>query len=213
MRRIYRPRFDALSFDVTDAGDGEQDGAAVALRAELTRLLALDAEDGELRARLCAAAAAYLDGERSAVAPEYLDTALAVGVQDMPERFVPALSRTLAQSSVPLERSRAARALGTTRDAGYGEQVRALALGNSVRVQELFGILFGQLREPAQEAASYQWLKNNFEAITARLPGFAQRRVYALPGGLCDAALADDAKAFFTPKTKAVITISFIAPI
>lgn len=200
---IYRPRFDTLAFDVANAGDSETDGAAVGLRTELVGLLALDADDTELRRILCDAAVAYLDGQATAVAPEYLTTALAVGVQALPDRFIPALSRMLHESAVPLERSNAARALGAARDPGDGERVRALALDKGIRVQELFGIVFSQLSEPAQEAATYQWVKANFTEITAKLPGFVQRRMYALPGGLCDAALARDAEAFFTPKAEA----------
>lgn len=202
LRTIYRPRFDTLAFAVAHAGDSETEGAAVGLRTELVALLALEADDTELRRILCDAAVAYLDGERTAIAPEYLVSALAVGVQLQPRRFVPALSQVLATSTVPLERSSAARALGAVRDPGQGEKVRALALGKDIRVQELFGILYGQLDEPAQETASYQWVKRNFEVIAAKLPGFVQRRMYALPGGLCDAALARDAEAFFAPRAK-----------
>ncbi|MGE3483089.1 MAG: M1 family metallopeptidase, partial [Gammaproteobacteria bacterium] len=203
LQAIYRPRLEKLQFNVADAGNSETDGAAVGLRAELVELLALEADDADLRRLLCDAAVAYLDGERKAVAPEFLVTALAVGVQEQPKRFVADLSRTLVTSTVPLERSSAARALGAADKPEQGEQVRALALGAGIRVQELFGILYGQLRQPTQKAATYAWVKANFEGIAAKLPGFVQRRMYALPGDLCDAALARDAEAFFAPRAKA----------
>jgi len=206
MRGLYRPRLDALG----PAGEAPADAAAVEralFRTKLVKLLALDAEDPELRTELAEQAARYIrlgDGDaagidESVMNPALASIALAVGVQELGVPFVETLIDRLVASSDAKFRIDAAVALGATDDAALGDRVRELLLGDRLRSREPTKLAFALAERPSQRRATFDWFKGHEPEFTARLSHFAHRWLPRMGGGFCTLPERDEADEFFSP--------------
>jgi len=210
MRATYRPQLDALEASDAAAGNAvATDAAAVDrafLKTKLTRFLALEARDPELRATLAGQARRYIGvGEPGtkpdpgAVAPAQVDIALQVGVQDGGITFVDTLiERMLASDDIQF-RSQAALALGSTDDPAVGVRVRKLLLDPELRAREPTTIAFGLAARASQRRATFDWFKANHEAFIGRIGHFGYRWLPRFGAGFCTRQEGDELKAFFTP--------------
>ena len=85
-------------------------------------------------------------------------------------------------------------------------KVRALALDPGTRTGDTLTLLGGQFGSPLLRDAAWQWLRDNFDAVTHRLPGDLQSVTFQFPDGFCDAAHRKELETFFTPKMRELQT-------
>ncbi len=209
MRDLYRPRLDALGPAPAAASSAPASADAVTqalFRTSLIRFLALESEDGALRAGLAQSASRYLrmgDAagglDESAVEPALTEIALRAGVQQLGLPFVETLiARMLAANDIRF-RSQAAASLGNSDDPAVGERVRPVLLDPRLRGREPTTIAFALAARPAQRRATFDWFKANHEAFIGRISRFGYRWLPRLGAGFCTPAEHDEVRDFFTP--------------
>lgn len=167
MSPMFRPRYDALA-----GVEGEQ---SLLLRTELARFLAIVSREPQIRAEMAKQAAVRigLDGpaEPTIVSNDLLETVLSVGVQEYGEPFFLALLEQVKASRDQAFRQKALGALARVEDPALARVLRAEFLAKSFRMRESLGILFRQLARKATRDATWDWIRDNFEAVIDTLPG------------------------------------------
>jgi alanyl aminopeptidase len=143
-------------------------------RFELTRFLAEDAWDEDLRGQLRDAARVYgiagNDSTGSAVEPDLAATMLTVGVQDLGEEFFDELVGELAGETSAARRRDLIYAIGKARDPLVVARARNLLLDEVVHGNEVPALL-ARLTEPDRIAGTWDWFQGNRTALFDRYPG------------------------------------------
>lgn len=205
---LYAPRMQELGWHRKDG----EDSTTTALRTRLADFLAVTVRQPAARATLGAQGRAALgfDGsgkvDLARADPDLLGDALAIAVQDGDAAVFEAAQRAFEASRNTVHRYALLGALGSTRDPALAARVRDYGLTSAVQIGEM-GFLYGaQMNEPANRAATWQWLGQHFDDLRKRLPPFAQSRVPGMfADGRCSVAAADELAAFFTPRIKDLI--------
>jgi len=204
MGEIYTPRLTALGFDPKAGVYLSEDPDQQKLRQELVDLVARDARDAAVRKTLDDAATAYLGGNTSALDQAFMRRAFRVHVEngglaaakDMYERALASqdeLFRSAALSSVTA---------GATADTATW----ILGIANTdkrMRSSDKSVLLAGLFGQSATRDQAYDWLKANFEGLTAGNGIFMAGRMASLPGAYCSAQKADEVDQFMRPKVVA----------
>jgi alanyl aminopeptidase len=205
-RGLYAPVHRRLGW----APRAGEDGEAKLLRAKVIEFLADVGRDGPIRREAARRGQQLLgfggDGRLhlDAVAPELVEPALAVAIQEGSGAFFDALVAHLRASEDDLLRSRMLKALGAARTPALAERARTLSLDPEVRINETLAPLWPQMAEPATRPAAWQWIKAHFDALTARLSQREAGETPWLTASFCDAANAADVQAFFAPRIQAL---------
>src|SRR5690606_4305175 len=97
-------------------------------------------------------------------------------------------------------RQRLLSALTRSTDPAVAAQVRALALSDTLRVNEIPSILYGMMAERENRAAAWAWFKENFEAIKDRTPPNGRAGLVGLGAYFCSTAEREDYEAFFATR-------------
>lgn len=168
-------------------------------REALVPLLALQARDPGLRARLKDAATNYLGGNSAALAPAYRRTALAVAVQDGGIAFADKLYAALLASQDPLFRSQAAAALGSAEGDAAVAHVQALAMGAGLISLERTTILAALSANRAARDSTAAYVSANFSKVVESFPGFARAGIINFFGGYCSPEAAARVEALIRP--------------
>ncbi|HSN71212.1 MAG TPA: ERAP1-like C-terminal domain-containing protein, partial [Steroidobacteraceae bacterium] len=198
LREVYTPRLEEVGFVPLAGAYAAESSERRLLRRSLVALLALRARDPQLRTLLAEAAKSSLS-DAEALDPEVRDIAWAVGVQDLPPEFSRKLRERLLASEDAAERTDAALALGQAERPADAAASLALALDPGIRSGELFRLVKQQLDGAATRDAAWTWFAANFDAISNRLPGFAQAAIVSLPGSFCDAAHRREVETVLAP--------------
>ncbi len=207
MRTLYRPRLDALGpAKAMPAAETAEAVDKALFRTKLVRLLALEADDRELRAGLAEDARRYIrmgepgDGlDEGAVPPALREIALRAGVRELGAPFAEALIARMLASGDSQFRLQAAAALGNTDDAALGERVRKLLLDQQLKGREPTTLAFSLASRVSQSRATFDWFKANQEAFIGRLSHFAYRWLPRLGAGFCTLPERDELRDVFTP--------------
>jgi alanyl aminopeptidase len=67
--------------------------------------------------------------------------------------------------------------------------------------RELIWLLYGLSQDPATREQTYTFVKENYDALAARLPEEFAGRMAMVGSAFCDAEHRKDVEAFFTPRT------------
>ena len=193
---IYGPRLKSLGLDVRAGAYDSAPAEQRLLRPALLRIIALGARDADVRAMLRRSARASLS-EPAALDNSFRHIAWAVAAQEDPA-FAEALIKHMAQSRDGLVRQHAAVALGLSGQTA----VLALALDPGTRTNETFAMLRGQFDSPVTRPEAWRWLRDNFDTLMHRLPGFNQPAAFQLPGEFCDARQREEVEAFLNPRSQ-----------
>ncbi|MGE3667485.1 MAG: ERAP1-like C-terminal domain-containing protein, partial [Steroidobacteraceae bacterium] len=199
---VYAPRLAAIGASL-DAKRNATDAADVQLlRRSLLDIVALGARDPQLRAQLAAAAASSLKDPAS-IDSGLRDRVWAVGVQEQVPGVVDAMVAAV-RSDDALARSQAAFALGSADDPDVGAIVQKIALDPAVPIGEVFGALSLAVRQPALRRATWDWVRQNFEALGARASVFAKPFLLQLGGQFCDPAAQAQVRDFGEAKVREI---------
>jgi alanyl aminopeptidase len=196
---LYGPRAHSLGFEAAD----EEDGDTRLLRAAILGHLALVARDAEVRREFERRGRAYagIDGpaDRSALDGDLAFYGLAVAVQEGDAEVFDALRAQLSETRDSIERGRILRALAASLDPELAERARALALDPALRVNEVMIVPATQMKRPELREATWQWIRDEYDALAERLGRYYMGDLPAITGYFCDEARAAEVEAFFAP--------------
>ncbi len=204
MASLYGPRLAALGFDPhRDAHKADRMQRQM-LRASLVSLVALEARDPGVRAKLDAAAKGYLAGDANAIDPIFRQTALAVAVQEGGPTFMDPLSKRMLASDDPLFRSQASVALGFADSPEGIAAAQRLALAKGMQGMETLRTIGVQSSQPAATASAIAFMNSNFERLMTSFPSFVRPAVIGFYGNSCDAGDVAKVEAMLRPKLKSI---------
>ncbi|MDQ2870463.1 MAG: ERAP1-like C-terminal domain-containing protein [Acidobacteriota bacterium] len=177
---------------------GETEDAQM-LRPRLLGLVAGTGRDPELGEEAADLARRWL-ADRNAVDPSLVSTVLSVAARDGDAGFFDRLVAEVRRSPEHRDRDRIFTALGEFRRPGLHRKALDLLLDPGLDSRESIAILWRALGHPETRDASWQFFKENFDAIAARLP---REYLPVLPragGDFCDAAHREEVRRFFTAR-------------
>ena len=172
-RGIARPRFAELK---------HEDGAGPSLlRRSLQRFLIVIARDEDLRRQLAGQAAAVLglDGEADphAAPVDEFETIFTAGLQELGRPFFALLLQETLRAEDPAFRLAGAGALARVEDPELVEALHSALLGEGFKGTEFRRVLFRQMLRPATTDVTFEWIRQNTDAVLQRLPGGLSGRV------------------------------------
>ena len=203
MEEIYAPRLDAIGFDPRAGAHASDSPDRQKLRQSLVGLVSGEAHDEAVRAKLKAAADAYLGGDASALDQAFVGAALNARVEDGGLKAAQDMYERMLASHDETFRPRALRAV----TAGATPEVATWVVGQfndkRLRNPDKMSLLAGLFASQATRDMAYDWLKTNYESFSAGLGIFSAGRLASLPGDYCSAAKADEIDTIMRAKVKA----------
>lgn len=203
MASIYAPRLAELGFDPRAGADAADEPDRRALRQTLVGLVAGDAHDEEVRARLEAAAEKYLAGDKSAIDQAYLGEGLGVIVE---KGGVPAAKRMIDLAVTSEDAAVRQAFLGAAASSGRPDVAQYLLDLDDKRLRSFdrLGLLFGMVSTVGTRDMTSEWILNNYEKLLASGNGvFITSRLPQALRGQCSIAAADRIEAVLGPKVHA----------
>jgi alanyl aminopeptidase len=221
-RGLYTPAARRLGWDVAKDGTSPatpergrnlaEDDETRTLRASVLSFLATTAQDPAVRAEAKKRGRAYLglggDGaiHAEAVDPNLAGIAVAVVGEDADRATWSAMRAAFEKSVDETVRSRLLHALSVAKNPELSKAGRDLTLDPALRDNEIIGPIATQLSRPETRDAAWAWLKENVDAVLARMPRHhgGSGLVHWAVGAFCDEGHAREAEALFAPKVDAI---------
>ncbi len=200
MARLYTPAFTPLGFDPRPGAHAREPAARQSLRQSLLPIMAYEARDAGVRAKLAAAGNALIAGNTSAVDSTFRGTALAVAVQEGGVPVMQSLSKALIASQDPLFRAQAARAIGSVATAEQANAALELAFAPGMQALESTGLVASVAASAAGRDIATRFAETNFTRLLAAYPGFAKRNIVTLFDGFCSDEDATRIDALIRPR-------------
>jgi len=200
---IYTPKLARLGFDPKAGVYAKEDPDTQHLRSDMVSLLAGEARDPAVLAKLDAAATAYLGGDKTALDQSMLGSALAAHVSKGGETAASALFAKAVASDDSLFRSAALNAVSGSGDAGIGRWIIQHLDDKGLRVTEKIGLLRGLMSEPATRAIGFDALKTRFDSFVKDAGIFTVSGLLTMPSYFCSVEDAKAIEAAFGPKVAA----------
>ncbi|HEX4695687.1 M1 family metallopeptidase [Sphingomonas sp.] len=196
MASIYTPRLASLGFDPAAGVYAKEDPGRQKLRQQLVGLVAADARDSVVRAKLKAAGDKYLAGDEAALDPGFVGIALGVVAEDGGLPAVKMLVDKALSSEDPTFRQSA---LGAAAYSGHADAADYLLSLNDKRMRSFdrIGLIFGVVGNPDTRDLGTEWIFANYAKLAADGNGiFITSRLPQAFGGACsaDQAARIDAK-------------------
>ncbi|MBD1391161.1 M1 family metallopeptidase [Neiella sp. HB171785] len=200
--RYYQPHFNTLGFDANTRADLENPNATALLRHSVIDALALTAKDPAIRSALKRRLNDYL-GSRPyntrALDPNLVGIAMIAAVQDSDETYIWELKELGLTSTNGLLRQQVFTALGQIDDRLLGQLlVEELLLSTEVRSNEAQQLLASFIQNPVLQDFTWQWLKDNLDAMLLRYSSFSIARIVSVAAPFCSTEQRDDMSAFFS---------------
>jgi alanyl aminopeptidase len=195
IRRLYQARARELGWSAKK-GEGAD---AKELRPELLGLVAGDGKDPALIKEATALAWKWFD-DHKAVQPELVGTVLHVAARYGDQKLFDRLHAEAKKATERSDRARLLRALGAFSDPKLAEQALALTMTDEFDLREASGILQATMGDPRTRMISYNFVKQHFDEIEAKLPPMYRPYMGYFAVGLCDEAMAPEIKAFLEPR-------------
>ncbi|MEO6224432.1 MAG: M1 family metallopeptidase [Sphingomicrobium sp.] len=190
IKSIYAPRLDALGFDPAFGAHQADSPEQQQLRQQLVTLIAFDAKDLAVRAKLKSATSRYLAGDAKALDPSYLQAGLAVAAQDGGMPMAKKLIEKALSSEDPTLRQAALYAAAMT---GRAASVPYLLGLNDKRLRsyDRLQFIYGLINTGATSDAAANWILANYGKLASGNGVFLGSRLPSTLAGQCSAAQAD----------------------
>ncbi len=194
VERLFLPRFRAMGWDPV-AGETDQD--------RLRRAALLRAVAGVARARSVLTEAAprvdrVLNGQRTALDPNLVDTAVAVAARDGDLDLFDRFRAAFPREADPAVKRRYLLAQTAFEKPGPVERAQAMMFDSVVPLQDFHSFVHGLLANRAAREGSWKLLRDRWSTViekTAQAPMLLRRVVEAL-GNLRERRHLDEARAF-----------------
>jgi hypothetical protein len=200
IRSIYAPKLRAMGFDPAAGAYAGEDADRQKLRSDLVSLVAGEAEDSELRARLAAAATAWLGGDRKALDQSFLTEGLSAYLATGGAPAVETLFDKAFSSDDTLFRDSALVALAGTGQAASGRWLLDHIEDERLRLSEKTSLLLYLALEPATRDMAYDWTVAHYDELVKGSGIFSATRLPSLPGRYCSVEKAAAVEAALRPK-------------
>jgi aminopeptidase N len=179
MESIYGPRLAAIGFDPAFGAYASDDPDRQKLRQQLVGLVAFDARDPAVRAKLKAAADKYLAGDETALDPAFRGAALTVVAEEGGLDMAKMLVEKALSTEDPDIRSAE---LGAAASSGSTDIAKYLLDLNDKRLRgyDRLGLIYGLAETGGTRDYAASWILDNYDEllatgsgifITSRLPG------------------------------------------
>lgn len=198
--KTYGPKLAALGFDPRAGAHAADNGDRQKLRSDLVSLVAGEAEDKELKAKLADAAKAWLGGDKEALDQSFYGDALgayvaAGGLKAVEELFEKALTGddTLVRDSI----------IGALAGTGKSENAKWLLAhidDKRLRTSDRIGLVQIMALEPETRDMAYDWSVANYDQLVKGSGIFSATRLPSLPGRYCSVERARAVEAAYRPK-------------
>jgi len=199
VRSLYGDRLESMGLEP----EPEEPTATRLLRTDLVAALADLGDASELRADLNTMAGDYLgeDGLNPDALPTSLvGPALSVAVEERGADFARNLLEQALDSRDATFRQRALSALAGAPQEAVGEMMREQILEDALRDNEAVMIVFNQANTPEQREAIWQWVQDNLDGLSDRVPTWRQGAVANVANGFCSEERAQEVQTFFAGK-------------
>jgi alanyl aminopeptidase len=174
----------------------DEDDDARLLRAELLPLVAVEGDDADLREEAGRLVQAWLL-DATALSPDLivpvLRTAAAAGDRALYDRLLTAARET----RTPETRRQLLTALSQVRDPALARASLPLLLDGPFDPRDALVLLTGASEQPTTRGVAYEFVKEHFDALSARQPPTWFARQPLLSGNQCDETHRKDLAAFF----------------
>jgi hypothetical protein len=199
MASIYGPRLASIGFDPKFGTHANDTPDQQNLRQRLVDLIAFDARDPAVRAKLKAAGDAYLAGDKNAVDPAFLGTALAVVAE---EGGLPVAKRLVEKALTSEDADVRSSELGAAAGSGHSDVATYLLGLNDKRLRSFDRIrLIGQLiGTPETRALTSDWIFANYDKLTSGNGIFITSRLPAMFNSQCGTEAAERVEKTLGPK-------------
>ncbi|ADO68428.1 M1 family metallopeptidase [Stigmatella aurantiaca] len=195
LRETYGPRARKLGF-VPRAGESEDTRL---LRPELLFLAGVMGEDPKLLSEARKLTDQWLK-DRSAVAPELVEGVLGITASHSGRELAPQLRAALKAEKERKVRRYLLGALGDIQDPEVMRQQLPLVLDPSEDPRETVWMMFSASQEPRTSGVVYNFMKENYDALAARMPEEFASYMVMLGGGFCDVEHRKDVESFFSER-------------
>jgi hypothetical protein len=199
MGSIYGPRLESIGFDPKFGAHASDTPDQQRLRQRLVGLLAFEAHDATVRAKLKAAGDAYLGGDKNALDPAFLGTALAVVAEDGDL----ATAKSLVEKGLSSEDGDVrASELGAAAASGHADVANYLLELNDKRLRSFDRImLIGELiGTPETRDLTTNWIFANYDRLASGNGIFITSRLPGMFNSQCSAEAADRIEKTLGPK-------------
>ncbi|MDC0712447.1 M1 family metallopeptidase [Stigmatella sp. ncwal1] len=195
LRETYGPRARKLGF-VPRAGESEDTRL---LRPELLWLAGVQGEDPKLISEARKLTDQWLK-DRRAVSPELVSLVLGITAAHDGRALAPQLREALKHEKERKVRHHLLGALGDIRDPEVMREQLPLVLDPSEDPRETVWMMFSASQDPRTSGVVYGFMKENYDALAARMPEEFASYMVMLGGGFCDAEHRKDVESFFTER-------------
>ena len=192
LERIYGARARQLGWKPKP---GESDNERL-LRPNVVAVVAIEAQDGDLIAQAKSLAQAWLD-DHKAVDPEVADSVLVTAAKYGDRPFFDHLRAAAKREQNEDLRRTMLFAMGLFPDPEIVKLALSIVLTDEFDIRQSLLIVFGAARFPPTRDLAYDFVKQNWDALTAKLPTDSGAYLPDVAGGYCDEAHRQDAASFF----------------
>jgi alanyl aminopeptidase len=195
LRDTYGPRARKLGFSPR-AGESEETRL---LRPRLLQLAGWEGAEPTLVAEAKKLALKWL-GDSRAVSPELVRTVLGIAMSHAGAELAPKLQAALKTAKERKLRQELVGGLSSVTDPQVVRQLLPMVLDPANDAREVMWLMYGPSQHPDSRDVVYAFVKENYDALIARMPeAFAARLAY-VGAAWCDADHRKDVADFFTPR-------------
>lgn len=195
LRDTYGPRARRLGFTPRK---GEDEDTRL-LRPMLMSLAGRKGGDAKLVAEAKQLAGKWLQ-DRKAISPDLVSPVLSIAAAHGGAELAPKLLEAWKKEQERKVRQQLLGALSSVRDPQVVRQLLPMVLDPAHDAREVMWVMYGPSREPATRDVVYSFVKENYDALTARIPEEFAGRLAFVGGAYCDAEHRKDVEAFFTAR-------------
>ncbi|MBX3161725.1 MAG: ERAP1-like C-terminal domain-containing protein [Deltaproteobacteria bacterium] len=195
IKKLYRQRAIDLGWTVKK---GEDDNVKQ-LRPTLLALVADTGRDPELIKQATALTAKWFD-DHAAIDPELVGVALSVAARFGDQKLFDRFHAAAKAAKDRAERGRLLGAMAAFADPKIVAQAMAITLTDEFELREALGLLQGGFAERATRESAYRFMRDNFDAISNKLPEAYRPYMAFTFVALCDDGRKKEFEDFFRPR-------------
>ncbi len=166
------------------------------LRPSLIGLVAGDGEEMDLIAEAGKLARHWLE-DRRAIDADMVHVIIGVAARNGDRALFERFHAEAKQTQDRRERGRLLRAMGSFRDVEIVKAALSIVLGGEFDPRESMALLRGALEDQKTRGVAYDFMKQNFDALIAKLPPASGARLPKMVASFCDEEHGADIEAFF----------------
>jgi cytosol alanyl aminopeptidase len=192
IRDLYGPRARQLGW-APRRGEGDE---VKLLRASLLKALGHAADDPEVVSAARARAQAWLADHR-AVDPTLVQVALTVAAEHGDRALFDALRAAALKERDRHHRLLLLEAMGSFSDPAIARDAMRLTLSDELPARETITLVYGATRTVETRGAAYDFVRENFDALSGRLPVREAASLVTAGAALCDESKREGMEGFF----------------